>query len=464
MKNIFLIGIGGTGLSAIARVLLEKGYRVSGSDRTSSPFTDELNRLGIKVFIGHAAENIKGADIIIRSSAIKEDNPEVQAALAANIPVYKRSEFLGKFLSEFTCLAVAGTHGKTTTTAMLAWVLSHTGSDPSYIIGGVSKNLGNNAHAGKSPYFVIEADEYDGMFMGLHPQWAIVTNMEHDHPDCYPTLETYLAAFGSFVSQVKPDGGLMICGDEPGLAWLKDRLDAKASCFTYGLGSQNDYSISDLQIGTNGNQYTVVFKGQSLIHITVPQPGDHNLRNSLAVIAVCHQIGLDLNKTAAALKEFAGTGRRFDITETSQDVTIIDDYGHHPTEIRATLQAARSRFPDRRIWAVWQPHTYSRTMTLMDDFLHSFNDADVVLVTEIYAAREPKNRFSSAQLVEKIEKNHKHFSPDLDEALAYLEENIHSGDVVLVLSAGDANQVSQKLSEYLNHTTLPFQAERGMKP
>jgi UDP-N-acetylmuramate--alanine ligase len=458
MKHIHLIGIGGTGLSAIAHLLLERGYQVSGSDRAASSFTDDLVAAGAVVSIGHAAENIRGADVVVRSSAVMPDNPEVLAASAAHIPVYKRSEFLGELLKDYTSLAVAGTHGKTTTTTMLAWTLADAGCDPSYIIGGVSKNLGNNAHAGKGPYFVIEADEYDGMFLGLTPTWAVVTNMEHDHPDCYPTPQDYIHAFRSFVSQVRPQGGLLVCGDEIDSTLLSAQVPSPARTLTYGLSPANTYSAQALQVDSNGiSRFTFAYLGQPIIPVEMPLPGEHNVRNALAVLAVCHQLGVDLNRAASALQVFAGAGRRFDILGVSHQVTLIDDYGHHPTEIRATLQAARSRYPHSRIWAVWQPHTYSRTQTLFRDFVEAFHAADGVVVTEVYAARESNPGFSASQLVQQMQHPLKHFSPTLDEAALFLEKNIQTGDVVLVFSAGDANLISVQLLNYLN--SLPSEKE-----
>ena len=451
MKHIYLIGIGGTGLSAIARLLLERGYQVSGSDRAASSFTEDLIRAGAVVSIGHAAENIHGADLVVRSSAVALDNPEIKAAAAAHIPVLKRSEFLGELMKDNTALAVAGTHGKTTTTSMLAWVLSNTGLDPTYIIGGVSKNLGNNAHAGKGPYFVIEADEYDGMFLGLTPTWAIVTNMEHDHPDCYPTPADYFNAFSAFVKQVRPQGGLLLCGDEPSLMELGQQVPAAVHTLTYGLQPNNVYSAHPLFVDNHGvSHFTFTHQGQPLIQVEMPLPGDHNVRNSLGVLGICHQLGIDLTQAARALAVFSGTGRRFDILGVAQNITLIDDYGHHPTEIRATLQAARSRYPQNRIWAVWQPHTYSRTQTLFIDFIDAFQAADGVVVTEVYAARESNPGFSASQLVEKMQHPLTHFSPSIDEAVSYLKDSIQPGDVVLVLSAGDANLISVRLLEFLN--------------
>jgi UDP-N-acetylmuramate--alanine ligase len=462
MKKIHLIGIGGTGLSAIAHLLLERGYQVSGSDRAASIFTDELVRAGAFVSIGHAAENIRGAHVVVRSSAVTMDNPEVIAAETAHIPVLKRSEFLGELLKDFTSLAVAGTHGKTTTTSMLAWTLADAGYDPSYIIGGVSKNLGNNAHAGKGPYFVIEADEYDGMFLGLNPTWAIITNMEHDHPDCYPTPQDYISAFNAFANRIKPNGGLLVCGDEPGLLNLRSQVPATAQSFTYGISSENAYSARSLQVEFAGiSRFDLTYQGKYLIPVIMPLPGNHNVRNAVAVLGVCHQLGIDLDKAARSLARFSGTGRRFDILGVSQNITVIDDYGHHPTEIRATLQAARSRYPQNRIWAVWQPHTYSRTITLFDDFISAFGDANGVVVTEIYAARESNPGFSAGKLVEKMDHPLKHFSPSLDEATVYLEDNVQPGDVVLVLSAGDANLISVRLLEYLNRTSSEKELSNG---
>ncbi len=450
MEHIHLIGIGGTGLSAIARLLLERGYQVSGSDRAASTFTDALQQAGARIFIGHQAENITGADVVVRSSAVTEDNPEVQAARAASIPVYKRSEFLGKLLNGFVSLAVAGTHGKTTTTAMLAWALEDAGYSPSYIIGGVAKNMGNNAHAGKGPYFVIEADEYDGMFLGLTPDWAIVTNMEHDHPDCYPTPDDYVRAFSAFVSRIKPQGGLFICGDEASLNVLPAHLPAAAEAFTYGLQGGNSYQATHLSLDAEGNCcFNVLYRGELLIDAKLPIPGEHNVRNALAVIGICHQSGVDLNKVVAALSTFSGTGRRFDVAGTACGITLIDDYGHHPTEIKATLQAARSRYGDRRIWAIWQPHTYSRTQTLAQDFIKAFVNADQVVVTEVYAAREAATGFSASQLVDAMPYKNKHFVPNLQTAVTYLKDNLQNGDVVLVLSAGDANLISTQVLDYL---------------
>ena len=251
-RHVYFIGIGGSGLSAIARVLLESGYQVSGSDRAASPFTQDLVDRGARVFIGHQAENIAGADVVVRSSAVPDNNPEVQAALAAHIPVLKRSEFLGQVLENHSVIAVAGSHGKTTTTAMLAWALVNMGEDPSYIIGGISKNLGNNAHAGKGNLFVIEADEYDRMFLGLQPRWEVITNMEYDHPDCYPTRDSYRQAFGEFVKKMKPGGTLLVCASNPEGMKLIPSVPADCQALTYGTEPTANYFARDIHRNHQG--------------------------------------------------------------------------------------------------------------------------------------------------------------------------------------------------------------------
>ena len=447
MTHVHFIGIGGSGLSAIARLLLESGYTVTGSDKNLSPLARQLSESGVQVKIGHNPQNVEGADLVIRSSAVPDDNPEVLAAQAAGIPVYKRADFLGKLMSGRTGIAVAGTHGKTTTTSMIAWMLSYLGLDPSYIIGGVSKNLQVNAHAGSGRPFVIEADEYDRMFLGLQPKYIVVTNVEYDHPDCYPTLTDYLAAFSEFVSGLEPEGVLLVCQDDPGAISLMKYIPKDCTAYTYGTQSGN-YQASEIKPNNHGgfdfqvNWLTTKSTAKGLGSVSLQVPGKHNVQNATAALAVAHQLGQPLEQAALALGSFLGTGRRFDIIGEIKGITIIDDYAHHPTEIRATLAAARARYPDRRLWAVWQPHTYSRTQSLLDDFCKAFTDADQVLVTEIYAAREKKQDFSAIQVVQKMHASNVMFVPSLGGAIERLLEQLRPGDVLLVLSAGDADQIS----------------------
>lgn len=454
-KHVFIIGIGGTGLSAIARLLSEKGYIVSGSDQHISDLARDLIASGITVYEGHSADHLVGVDQVIRSSAITDNNPEVQAAHAAHIPVYKRSDILGELMVDQKGIAIAGTHGKTTTTAMIATMLQKSGLDPSYIIGSVSKNLGNNAHFGSGDYFVIEADEYDRMFLGLTPTIGVITSLEHDHVDCYPTFSDYLQAFKAFTEKISPDGHLLVYLDDAGSQKLLPLLD-HPSVITYGTSAACSYQAKDIQTNQiGGYQFTVYENSNSttepIITVNLLVPGLHNVLNALAAIGVAHTLGLDLATAVQALSEFSGTARRFDILGEVNQITIIDDYAHHPTEIQATLQAARSRYPNRKIWAIWQPHTYTRTRILLDEFKNSFNQADQVIVSQIYASREKDDGFSAELVVTAMSHPNALYIPSLDEISNYLIENLSSGDVVLVFSAGDATKISKDVLSRLSH-------------
>jgi UDP-N-acetylmuramate--alanine ligase len=457
--SIHLIGIGGSGISAIARLLLESGYHVTGSDRSLTPLARELAAAGVTISVGHRPENVRGAGLVVRSSAVPDDNVEVQAALQAGIPVLKRAQFLGQLLENHFAIAVAGTHGKTTTTAMIAWILVALGQDPSYIIGGTAKNLGGkNAHAGKGPAFVIEADEYDRMFLGLRPDVIVITSLEHDHPDCFPTPEIYVQAFVDFVHNLRPGGIVLAAADQVEASQIA-RL-AQEGLYTYGTSPQADYLAENLTTNPHGGyDYDACWKGPDgekthLAHVSLQVPGEHNVRNSLAALAAFHRAGQAasdpalLEKAAQALAAFTGTGRRFDVLGEVNGITIIDDYAHHPTKVQATLLAARARYPERRIWAVWQPHTYSRTISFMDEFARSFSAADRVLVTEVYAAREKAadfENFSAAQVVGHMTHPGAQFIAGLEETGDYLLQNLHPGDVVVVLSAGDADQIGARV-------------------
>ena len=448
MTRIYLIGIGGSGLSAIARVLLEMGYTVSGSDRAESSFTRELQSVGVTIHIGHSPENVTGADLVVRSSAIPDDNPEVVAARQAGIAVLKRADFLASLMEGKTCIAVAGTHGKTTTTAMIAWLLTAMNQEPSYIIGGVLANLGTNAHYGKGSAFVVEADEYDRMFLGLKPTIEVVTNIEHDHPDCYPTLADLQEAFREFVHNLSPEGTLIACSEDPGANTLCSEAENNGKAvLAYGLEPSASHAhkvetyASFISVnGKGGFNFNACVLGNS-VSVELQVPGKHNILNALAALTVAQLLNLPLVQAARALSQFTGTMRRFEVRGDVNGITIIDDYAHHPTEIQATLAAARYRFPGSRLWVVWQPHTYSRTQMLLHDFANSFGNADEVIVTEIYPAREPKQAFSSKKVVEAMQQP-AHFIADLSEVTKFLNMNLHSGDVLLVLSAGDADQIS----------------------
>ena len=455
MTRIHLIGIGGTGISAIARVLLERGYTVSGSDRAESSYTRDLRAMGVPIHIGHHPGNVVGADLVVRSSAILDDNPEVTAARAGHIPVYKRAEFLGSLMDGKIGVAVAGTHGKTTTTAMIAWMLSALDREPSFIVGSVISGLDVNARAGKGDIFVIEADEYDRMFLGLKPGVEVVTNIEYDHPDCYPTPADFQAAFVEFMYHLQAGGTLVACAEDTGaLELMRKANQLNKKVIAYGLlspledGTRLDVFTDKLEPNSKGGfSFSASVLGEA-VAVELQVPGKHNVSNALAALSVAKLFDLQLSAGARALSQFRGTVRRFEVRGEINGIIVIDDYAHHPTEIRATLAAARSRYLSHRIWAVWQPHTYSRTLALFSDFTTAFSDADEVIVTEVFPAREPRQNFSAKQVVEAMPKP-AHFIADLTEVQNYLVSHLRPGDVLLVLSAGDANLVSTKVLEQL---------------
>lgn len=440
------MGIGGAGLSAIARVLHERGQTVTGSDQARTAFAAELESDGVLVSYGHEAANVRGADLVIASSAIPGDNPELVAAHEAGIPVLKREAFFGDLTAGHKTVAVAGTHGKTTTTGLIAWVLERAGLSPSFIVGGKLVDLGTNARAGKGPHFVIEADEYDRAFHGLNPSVAVVTNVEHDHPDCYPTPEEFHAAFVVFVEQVQEL--LLVCADDPGAASLgRQGLSRR----TYGLSADADWFAEEIRPnGAGGMDYLALCDGQLLGLVRLRLPGLDNVRNSLAALAVASELGVTFVEAREAMVDFRGVGRRFEVLGQETDVTVVDDYAHHPTEIRSTLAAARSRFPEADIWAVFQPHTYSRTRTLLDALKGAFTDADHVIVLDIFAARErPDSETTGESVARQIEHPEALFIGDMQKAVEHLLNGVAPGSLVITLSAGDGNQVGRSLVEQL---------------
>lgn len=443
MQKIHFVGLGGTGLSAIAKLLLERGFAVSGSDLHDSTLLRGLQSLGAQTFVGHNAENIAGADVIIQSSAVPPTNPELVAARHAGLPVYKRAEYLPQLLAGKYVVAVAGTHGKTTTTAMIAWIFTSAGNDPSYIIGSVSRNLASNAHAGYGKYFVIEADEYDGMFLGIHPHLALVTTIEHDHPDCYPTPQSYLLAFERFVSQIQAGGSLLIAGESQAADELA--LKAEACVLTFGSSENDDYRFNEAipndQAGYNFSMTTA----SETVTVKLAVPGLHNVFNACAAMAACHILGISLGRSAEALASFSGTARRFELAGRVNGALLFDDYAHHPSEIAATIQAARTAYPDRRLRVVWQPHTYSRTSTLLDDYAQVFDLADEVLVTAIYAARESDDGTTYSHLQRKLSGPAVRYIPELSDMAHLLKDTLQPNDLVLVLSAGTAIEINQTL-------------------
>jgi len=450
--HVHLVGIGGIGLSAIARVLHGWGYLVSGSDQQESAMTRALQEEGIRVSIGHRADYIAGAELLIVSSAIPESNVEIVAARRRGLTVAKREQLLAELTAGKTTIAVAGAHGKTTTSAMIAWIFSQAGLEPTFIVGGVLQNMGTNARSGRGPHFVIEADEYDRTFLGLHPDLAVITILEHDHPDCYPTFDDMRAAFGAFAAQVRPQGALIVCGDDAQALQVAERQAARGRrVVTYGVGEQWDWHARGVQLGNSAA--LEVWRGQRLAGTCALQmPGLHNVLNALAALAVSAEAGIEFSVAAAALTRFRGTARRFEIKGHKAGITVVDDYAHHPTEIRATLAAARLKYPGRNIWAVFQPHTYSRTAVLLDDFATAFGDAEHVLVTPIYAARETNSLgISGRDLVARTHHPDVRYVGSMTEVVEILLRQVKPGDVVLTLGAGDSYLIGEQLLQRLEN-------------
>jgi UDP-N-acetylmuramate--alanine ligase len=445
-SRLHIVGIGGAGMSAIAVVLLERGYRVSGSDQAESAATQALRERGAQVFIGHQVENVGEVDHVLISSAIKSDNVELLAAQRRGLPVSKRALFLGWLMQGALGVAVAGSHGKTTTTAMIASILSGAGRDPSFIVGGTIIGLNTPAHAGRGQEFVIEADEYDRTFLGLTPGVAVVTNVEHDHPDCFPTFESMLDAFRAFVGLLPESGLLVACGDDAAARGLIEYRGSR-DVVTYGFGRDVTWQAADLRANNaGGSDFVALRDGATRGLLRLRVPGRHNVLNALAAVAVADFLGVPIEQAREALVEFRGVGRRFEVRGEAGGVMVIDDYGHHPTEIRATLAAARANYPERPIWAVWQPHTFSRTKLLMDEFAAAFEDADHVIVTDVYASREKDSLgVNAADVVRRMKHRDARYARSLMEATNLLADGVQPGEVVITLSAGDGNVVGESL-------------------
>jgi UDP-N-acetylmuramate--alanine ligase len=445
-SRIHIVGIGGAGMSAIAIVLLERGYRVSGSDQSESPAMRALRERGAEAHIGHRVENVGEVDHMLISSAIKPDNVEWAAAQQRGIPVSKRAQFLGWLMQGAQGVAVAGAHGKTTTTAMIASILAGAGRDPSFIVGGTITGLNTPAHAGRGREFVIEADEYDRTFLGLTPEVAVVTNVEHDHPDCFPTFESMLDAFRAFVGLLPEYGLLIACGDDAAARGLIEFRGSR-DVVTYGFGRDVTWQATDARANnTGGSDFVALRDGATRGLLRLRVPGRHNVLNALAATATADFLGVAFDQMREALAEFRGVGRRFEVRGEAGGVTVIDDYGHHPTEIRATLAAARMNYPGRSIWAVWQPHTFSRTKLLLDEFAAAFEDADHVIVTDVYASREKDSLgVSAASVLKRMKHRDARHAASLMEATNALVDGVAPGDVVITLSAGDGNAVGENL-------------------
>src|SRR5882762_5422081 len=439
-QHIHFIGIGGIGMSGIAEVLANLNFRVSGSDQKKSEVTAHLEELGVEVTEGHAAENVGDAHVVVRSTAVRDDNPEIIEARRRSIPVIPRAEMLAELMRmKPHTVAVAGSHGKTTTTSMVATVLGIAGLDPTFVVGGIVRSYRANARLGKSELMVVEADESDRSFLMLTPTIAVVTNIDREHMDYYHDMEDVRKCFADFVNKVPFYGAAILCLDDPHVQAVIPKVERRR--LTYGLSAQADVSAHEISYDQSfGSKFSVLRGIDVLGHVSLKVPGKHNVYNSLAAIAVGLELEVPFDTIAHALGEFSGA---------AAGVTVVDDYGHHPTEIKATLSAARIGAPNRRIVVLFQPHRYSRTADLMDEFASAFNNADVLLVTDIYAASEAPIEGITAEMLTGRIKSYGHknaeFVGAVETAAEALREIVREGDLVITLGAGSVNRQGDQL-------------------
>jgi UDP-N-acetylmuramate--alanine ligase len=450
--HIHFVGIGGIGMSGIAELLLNLGYKVSGSDLQTSEITERLKDLGGIIFAGHGADQISGADVVVTSSAVGRENPEVLAAGRISIPVIPRAEMLAELMRLKYSVAIAGAHGKTTTTSMVASVLAQGGLDPTVVIGGKLKSIGSNAVLGKGDFIVAEADESDGSFLKFSPAIAVVTNIDREHLDYYQDLETIKAVFLDFIDRIPFYGLAILCLDNESIQDLIPKI--KKRYITYGMSSQADFQIRDVEFEKRRSCFSVYRQGQKLGRFILNLPGIHNVYNATASIATGVELDVPLDAIESALQTLEGVQRRLEIKGEMNGITVVDDYGHHPTEIKTTLHAIEECWPDNRKVIVFQPHRYTRTRALFDDFTRSFYQSDVLLVLPIYAAGEQKiEGVTGRKLCEDI-KAHGHkeviYSEGQEDAVTYLKKNLKPGDVLLTLGAGDVWKVGMDILKALH--------------
>ncbi len=453
-QHIHFVGIGGIGMSGIAEVLANLGFRVSGSDLKKSEVTARLEALAVEVTEGHAAENVGDAHVVVRSTAVRDDNPEIIEARRRSIPVIPRAEMLAELMrmKPYT-VAVAGSHGKTTTTSMVATVLGIAGLDPTFVVGGIVRSYRSNARLGKSELMVVEADESDRSFLMLTPMIAVVTNIDREHMDYYHDMEDVRRCFADFVNKVPFYGAAVLCLDDPHVQAVIPKV--ARSRITYGLSAQADISAHEIQFDHSfGSSFTVLKGVDVLGKVTLHVPGKHNVYNSLAAIAVGLELDVPFDTIAHALSEFSGADRRFQFKGEEKGITVVDDYGHHPTEIKATLSAARTSAPNRRIVVLFQPHRYSRTNDLMDEFASAFNNADVLFVTDIYAASENPIEGINAEVLTGRIKSYGHKNAEYVGALEgcpeILLQHVREGDLVITLGAGSVHRAGDQLLSLLH--------------
>ncbi len=453
VRSIHFIGIGGIGMSGLAGVLLEKGYLISGSDKKKNTLTEHLEKRGATIYQGHLSSHLAGADLVVTSSIIPSLNPELQEAKRKKIPLISRGALLGELVNEKEGIVVAGTHGKTTTTSLICSLLHRGGKNPTMFIGGELNDIGGNSQLGKSEYVVAESDESDGSFLFLSPKISVLTSLEDDHLDYYGSEDKLLGAFIQFLKRLKPGGTLIIDKDDPGLNKVlkESSLAPSQKLITYGINSPAHLSAENIKLEQFGSSYEVNYKGRSMGNINLPLPGKHNIYNSLASIGVGITLGIKWNEIREALSLFKGIKRRFEVIGEKRGILVVDDYAHHPTEIKVTLKAvARLK---RRIVAIFQPHRYTRTKMLLSKFAHSFERADILLLTSIYAAGEnPLPGIDGKLLFEKVKKERRkqtYYLPTFEKIINFLRREAKEGDLILTLGAGDIDKVGKLFLEIL---------------
>lgn len=452
IEKIHFVGIGGIGMSGIAEVLLNLGYKVSGSDIRESDTTERLRSLGGEIYIGHAEANIRAVDVVVTSTAVQSDNLEVLEAKRQLVPVIPRAEMLAELMRMKYGIAIAGTHGKTTTTSMVATVLSHAGIDPTIVIGGKLNTLGSNAKLGQGNFLVAEADESDGSFLTLSPTIAVVTNIDADHLDFYTGgIEEIKDTFVSFINKIPFYGLAVLCHEDRNINEIIPRV--RKRFMTYGLSSQADLRATHVQLNGFTTSFVAHYKGYRLGTISFKMPGAHNVLNALACTAVALELDVPFEKIQEGFAAFGGVGRRFTVKGEKRGIMVVDDYGHHPAEIRATLAAARNGWPERRIVVAFQPHRYSRTKELFKEFTSCFHDADALILTDIYAASEqPIPGITAAALANEIQRHGQRDVTYIADRLSvpnHLAQIAQDGDIVITLGAGNIWQAGETLLELL---------------
>jgi len=451
IQHIHFVGIGGIGMSGIAEVLFNLGYTISGSDVKESEVTRRLQSLGCEIFYGHRKENLKKVDVVVISSAIRKGNPEVEAAEERLVPVIPRAEMLAELMRMKVGIAIAGTHGKTTTTSLIATVLAAGGLDPTVVIGGRLNSIGSNARLGQGEFLVAEADESDGSFLKLMPTIAVVTNIDPEHLDYYKGIDEIKEAFFSFLDKIPFFGLAILCLDHPNVQSLLPRLKKRFT--TYGLTTQADFQAKEIAFEGLSTSFDVVHRRREIGRLNLRMPGLHNVYNALATLATAFELDIPFQIVQETLRDFDGIQRRFQIKGEKKGILIVDDYGHHPVEIMATLKAARTGW-GKRIIAVFQPHRYTRTQALFKEFLTAFYDADVLILTDIYPAGEDRIEGIEAKFLFEGLREYGHkdvtYLADKKEIVEHLLRIVSPGDLVITLGAGDIWQVSEELVNRLN--------------